>query len=123
MTPTFFIDRCLGFHVVPNALRLAGYAVETHDSHFSRTGPDEDWLALVGKRQWIAITKDRRILTRELSVANQHRVALFVLIARQMTGPQMAETIVKEAPTMISMFNSQARPFAALIDKKGVRIR
>jgi hypothetical protein len=32
--PVFFVDRSLGKHVVPGALRAAGARVEVHDDHF-----------------------------------------------------------------------------------------
>lgn len=59
--PTFFVDRSLGARDVPEALRSAGVLVEVHDDHFAPDTPDIVWLAEVGARGWIVLTKDSRI--------------------------------------------------------------
>jgi hypothetical protein len=57
-----FLDRDLGRHVVPAALREQGLAdVEIHDDHFAPDAPDPDILAEIGRRGWLFVTKDRRI--------------------------------------------------------------
>ena len=62
--PTLFLDRNLGKHKVANRLRSEGMVVEVHDDHLSPDAPDEDWFALVGSKNWLAITKDRNIRYR-----------------------------------------------------------
>lgn len=57
----FFIDRSLGRKYVAEALRTAGATVEVHDDHFPQTTPDVDWLAEVGRRGWVVLSKDERI--------------------------------------------------------------
>lgn len=37
-----------------------------HDDHFPPGAKDEDWLAQVGERGWIVLTKDRRIRYRHV---------------------------------------------------------
>ena len=44
MSRVFFVDRDLGRHILPDALELAGLAVERHDSHFQPDTPDEELL-------------------------------------------------------------------------------
>lgn len=62
--PTLFLDRNLGKHAIANRLRSEGMAVEVHDDHLAPDAPDEDWIALVGCKNWLAITKDRNIRYR-----------------------------------------------------------
>jgi hypothetical protein len=62
----FFVDRSLGRHIIPNALRDAGALVELHDDHFSQDAKDQVWLAEVGKRGWVVLTKDKRLRYRAL---------------------------------------------------------
>lgn len=57
----FFIDRSLGRKYVAEALRTAGATVEVHDDHFPQTTPDVEWLAEVGRRGWVVLSKDERI--------------------------------------------------------------
>lgn len=60
MTRVFFTDRDLG-NTFPEILKRAGFAVERHRDHFPPDCPDEDWLAEVGKREWVALSHDTRI--------------------------------------------------------------
>lgn len=60
----FFVDVCLGTNEVPDALRAAGYRVESLATHFAADTPDEEWLREVGKKGWVVLTKDRRIQRR-----------------------------------------------------------
>ena len=41
----FVIDRCLGKHEVPEALRAAGMTVEVLDNHFDQDCPDSRTVA------------------------------------------------------------------------------
>lgn len=50
---TYYLDRNLGKHVIADALRSSGTSVEVHDDHLSPTAPDEDWIALVAKKNWL----------------------------------------------------------------------
>jgi len=56
----FFTDRDLGT-LFPAILKGAGFTVERHRDHFPPECPDEDWLAEVGRREWVAVTHDARI--------------------------------------------------------------
>jgi hypothetical protein len=60
----------LGFlfskRVVVDALRAAGETAHAHDDHFERDTPDVEWLAEIGRRGWVAITKDKNIRRNEL---------------------------------------------------------
>ena len=55
---TWFIDRSLGRKIAVD-LRAAGFRVEEHSDHFVHDAPDADWLAEVGRRGWIVLTKDK----------------------------------------------------------------
>src|SRR3990172_10338167 len=67
----FFVDRSLGRKAVPEALRAAGARVEVHDDHPPQNAKDEDWLAYIGKRNWVALTQDARIRHHELEYSLQ----------------------------------------------------
>jgi len=83
LTLVFFTDRDLGT-VVPEILRAAGLSVERHRDHFPPDCPDEDWLAEVGRREWIALTHDARIRYKpnELAAVVRHRVRLLVIVGK-----------------------------------------
>lgn len=59
--PTFFTDRDLGPRVAA-ALRLGGLRVEAYHEHFALDDvPDREWLALVGRKGWIALSHNKTI--------------------------------------------------------------
>ena len=95
--PTLFLDRNFGKHAVASRLRSEGMAVEMHDDHLSPGAPDEDWVALVGRKNWLAITKDRNIRyrTAELEAIRRHSAHVFVIRMKNATGPEIAELLVK----------------------------
>jgi len=77
LTLVFFTDRDLGT-LFPAILKGAGFTVERHRDHFPPECPDEDWLAEVGRREWIAVTHDARIRYKpnELAAVVRHGVRL-----------------------------------------------
>jgi uncharacterized protein with PIN domain len=62
----FFVDRSLGQKVIAEKLRQSGVNVEIHDDHFPQDAPDEHWIAEVGEKGWVVLTKDDRIRYRPL---------------------------------------------------------
>ena len=66
--PEFFIDRSLGCHIVPDALRAAGATVHTMaDIYGERMGQglsDEEWLRDAGRQGWVVLMKDAKVRHR-----------------------------------------------------------
>ena len=95
--PILFLDRNLGKHVIADRLRSAGMKVEIHDNHLPLDAPDEDWIALVGRREWVALTKDKNIRYRTAELASIIRNAARVIVirAKNATGSDIAELLVK----------------------------
>ena len=54
MTLVYFTDRDLGLRF-PEILKNAGLTVERHRDHFRHDAADEDWLAEIGRRGWVAL--------------------------------------------------------------------
>jgi len=94
---TFFVDRSLGAHDVPDALRTAGVLVEIHDDHFAHDTPDTVWLAEVGACGWVVLTKDSRIRRHplELQALLAANVAAFMLTATDLTGADMGHLLLQ----------------------------
>ncbi|MBL8754892.1 MAG: hypothetical protein JNK15_16425 [Planctomycetes bacterium] len=78
--PVLFLDECLGTTDVPTALRAQGVRVELLHEHFDTATQDPEWLASVGSRGWVVLTKDQRIRRRrvEIQALLSARVAAFV---------------------------------------------
>ena len=116
-----FVDRSLGGRVVADALRVAGEDVRAHDDLFAQDTDDEVWLADVGKRGWVVLTKDvliRRdsLQRRALLAAN---VAAFVLARGDVTGSVMAGAFVAALPRMKKALRRFDVPFIASVTIKG----
>jgi hypothetical protein len=120
-TAVFFIDRSLGKRVIPDRLRETGLTVEVHDDHFAQNAPDEEWLTEVGKRGWYVITRDDRIRYRRLEAeaVRNARVGMFVVVSKNLTGPQAADAIVKAVNRIRRYIRSHRRPFLAKIYRDG----
>lgn len=108
----FFIDRSLGKHEVPNALREQGARVELHSDHFPDDAPDEVWLSECGRKDWVVLTKDKQIRYNELErqALLIAEVASFILISGNLTGSEEATAYVKALPKMAGILTNQKTP-------------
>lgn len=120
-TAVFFIDRSVGKNSVAAPLREAGLTVELHDDHFPQDALDEEWLVEVGRRRWYVITRDDRIRYRRLEAeaARSARVGMFVIVSKNLTGPQTAEIVIKALGRIRRFLAARRRPFIAKIHRDG----
>ena len=116
--PILFLDRNLGKHIIADRLRSAGMKVEVHDNHLPSDAPDEDWLALVGRMGWVALTKDKNIRyrTAELESIRRNAARIIVIRAKNATGSDIAELLVKGRRRIARFVAKTVAPFVAAID-------
>lgn len=121
----FFTDANLGRRVVPGALRAAGENVMVHDECFPAGSEDPVWLRRAGAKGWIVLTKDSRIRYRrnEIEALLKFGVRSFVLVSRNLPGPEMANIFVKALPAIKKMCQEQAAPFIAHIHRDGAVVQ
>jgi hypothetical protein len=121
----FFIDRSIGRRVVADALRAAGATVKVHADEFEHDAADADWLLEVGKRGWVVLTQDKRIRFRELERIALRRagVRAFIVTANNVTGPTLAELLVRRLSEIVHLADSEPAPFIALVSREGVRVK
>jgi hypothetical protein len=107
--------------IVAQALRKIGETVEIHDDHFAPDAKNEDWLAEVGKRGWIVLTKDDRIRYRvtERTALTSSRVRAFVLTSSQLHGAEMAAAFVNALPRIKRLIAKHAPPFICRVSRSG----
>lgn len=90
----FFVDRSLGYYLIPEALRGLGFTAHTMRSVFGagaeESVPDPAWLAAAGTEGWVVLTKDGRMRHRpaELGAVETHRLRVFCLTNANLTGPE-----------------------------------
>lgn len=96
--PAFFIDRSLGRHIVPNALRAAGLAVQTLADRYpsNEAVADEIWIREVTAEGLVILMKDDRVRRKpaEQSAILDSGARAFVITNAGLTGAQMAELLV-----------------------------
>ena len=102
--PDLFLDRSLGRLQVPDLLRAAGLRVVTLADHYGipqdEAIPDEEWLALTGRRGWVAFTKDGRIRTREGWAVVQYRARCFCITRQDLPSAAMARRFLDNLPAI-----------------------
>lgn len=114
--PIFFTDRDLG-HSVPAALRAGGLHVEAYADHFASDHvADGEWLRLVGERDWVALTHNKRIRWErdELSDLMTYGVRAFFIIGK---GPHaaLAAAILRNIHKIRKLVHTEPAPFAARV--------
>lgn len=95
--------------------------MERHRDHFSPDCEDSEWLAEVGRRGWIVLTKDAKFRYRqiELQALMTAAVRCFALTSGDATGTQNAEAILIAMPQMLRMIAKYPAPFIATITAAG----
>jgi uncharacterized protein with PIN domain len=119
--PTFFLDRSLGRNAVADLLRGAGAVVELHDDHFPTDCGDDEWIAKVTARDWIVLTKDRRIRNRggHLDALRRAGAIAFILTSADTTGAENARALVQALDRMRRIAAKYARPVIATVSLSG----
>ena len=94
MSVVYFTDCDLGLQF-PKILQDAGLPVERHRDHFEADASDEQWLAFVGAKRWVALTHNSRIryTPNEKHAVIAHGVRLLVIIG-QAPYPELARSFV-----------------------------
>lgn len=125
--PEFFIDRSLGRHVVPDALRTAGVTVHVMaDVYGERIGQglaDVEWLRDAGAQGWVVLIKDDRIRYRpaELDALTTAGVRAFCLTNANLRGLEMAQRFVDQLPKITRIATEQPGPYIYGVYADGVR--
>lgn len=119
--PVLFIDRNLGRHVLADRLREAGISCEVHDDHLPQDATDETWLRFIGKKGWIAIGRDKNIRYRgpEKAALIQANAKFIVVRAKDTTGPDIADLIIRHVNRIYRFANKHDAPFIAGITRDG----
>jgi predicted nuclease of predicted toxin-antitoxin system len=117
----YFVDRSLGKRVVVEALRAAGETVHAHDDLFERNTPDTQWLAEVGRRGWVAVTKDKNIRRNDLErrALIDANVACFMVGRGDLSGETIAALFITSLSRVRRVLRRFEVPLAASISLEG----
>lgn len=99
-----------------------GARVEIHDDYFDRNSYDKDWLRIVGERNWVVLTKDKKIASRrlELLAVAQGNVRLFAFVGGDVSGVVVAQAFVNALENMQRFMRGNQAPFIAKVYQSGL---
>ncbi|MGD9883055.1 MAG: hypothetical protein AB7U95_23370 [Reyranella sp.] len=118
----YFTDRDLG-HQFPEKLRAAGLRVERHDDHFGQLTPDPEWIGEIGRRGWVALTRDARIRYSPLAVETlmESGARLFVIVGR-LTTEEAAAILLRQRKRIERLLRKESKPFIGKIRRDTVEV-
>lgn len=126
--PEFFIDRSLGYYMLPDALRGLGFVVHTMRSVYGSDAeervPDVVWLEQAGRAGWVALTKDDAIRRRpvELEALAANGVRAFCLTNANLTGEQQRDRFLANISRMIQRSRRPGPWICAVYERQLVQI-
>ena len=99
-SPTLFIDRDLWSRRLDAALREAGIPFVAHRNLFAHDTPDVEWIAEVGRRGMVVLTRDQEIRRRpnELAAVRAARIHLFALTSGNLSASETAALCIASWP-------------------------
>ena len=118
----FFLDRSLGRETIATKLRDAGLHVKIHDDFFAKNARDDYWIPIVGKKNWLILTKDQKLRYRatEKYAVFHGGAKVFTLSSGNLTAEQMAEIFIKAVPRIEKIAAKEMPPFIAKIYSSGI---
>jgi PIN like domain len=114
----YFVDECLGRHIVPKALRGSiddGERVETRPPGTL----DLDWIPAANAGGWVCLTKDRALRRRPNELSALLSGAFAVFLIGEARGEVHAERLVRALPVMRRALRSRDVPLIARIEDDG----
>jgi PIN like domain len=114
---TFFVDECLGRHVVPDAVRGALLPLEQLVTRPQGT-LDETWLEEAGE-QWICLTKDHALRRRPGEIEAIRRVGAGIFLLGEASGAEQARRILAALPIVRRVARTHDLAFIARIQPDG----
>ncbi|WP_369987525.1 hypothetical protein [Streptosporangium sp. 'caverna'] len=124
---TFFLDRGLGSRIVPNALREAGWVLETMDERYgkdeSQRIADTQWIEEATIRGDVLLCKDLAITHNlvEARVIYMSGARIFALAKADVVGKEMAELFLVNEARIIDTLKRVTEPFVFAVSRNGLR--
>lgn len=123
---TFFLDRSLGRHNVAGALRASGHVAvpmaDVYPNGQDQQVPDEEWIAEISARGWIALTKDLAIVRDHAAALTASTLRVFALNNANLSGPQMAARYVDNLPAILARAEEPG-PYVYVVTSAGIERR
>lgn len=119
--PTLFIDRDAWSSLLDQALQDAGIPFVAHRDRFRADTPDTEWIAEVGRRGWVVVTRDKNIRRRanELRAVRAAGLHVFALTSGNLSAAETAAIVVKAWGAIRRAVAATAPPALYAISRSG----
>jgi hypothetical protein len=114
----FFVDECLGRHIVPDALRAAMDEGERVELRAQGT-QDLDWIPAADAGGWACFTKDHELRRRPNELTALLRSTFAVFLLGEASGREHAARVVRALPVVRRVLRSRDVPLIARIEADG----
>lgn len=127
MSVRFFTDRSLGDHVVPDALRAAGWSVvsmrERYGSVTAQDLADIDWIRDASAQGEVLLTGDKTIAKRPLEARAvvDAEARMFALGNSQLTGHVKAQRFLDRESAIFRRVKNQSGPYVVSVSERGLQ--
>ena len=111
---TFYVDETYGPGLVGLLQGISLHAVTYRDADDISAGdPDVAWIPTVARREWIAVSSDKRLRSRraERQAIQNARLRLLVIAARNATEEDTASIINKHRRSILALVHYMPPPF------------
>ncbi|MCH8877709.1 MAG: DUF5615 family PIN-like protein [Chloroflexi bacterium] len=120
---TVFFDMNLSPALVRGLAEFGEDVVHLTDV-FPPATPDALWLANIGQRGWILVTRDRAITRRpvERAALKKHKVGAFYLLGKDMNTWDQVRQVIRCWHRILELGSKTKRPFAFKVSRAGRKI-
>lgn len=110
---TLYVDESIYSKHLVSELTLTGESIKRVGLDVPFGAKDYEWLEIVGKNGWIALTRDQRIRYRTLEkrALKEFEVGAFTFTGGQATAIQITQRVITLLPKMKAISVSQPKPF------------
>jgi hypothetical protein len=118
----FFLDRGLGARLVPDALRAAGWVLETMDERYgpaeSQRIEDRQWIEEATLNGDILLCKDLALAVNPLEAQAVYMAGakVFALSNAQLSGPTMIDWFLSSEAKIVTAAHRVAGPYVMAIN-------
>lgn len=118
---TLFLDESLDSDSIAQALATAGATVERLTRHLPKGTDDRTWLTFAGSRNWVVLTRDKRIRYRHLErlALQAARVRAFVFTGGNVTLAETAAILGGAIEEIRDICDHEVGPFLYHIGRAG----
>ena len=127
-----FVDRNLSGGILLRKLREAqvtsdlGLVIRSHPEEFPEFDiigevSDAAWLAEIGKRGWLILSRDLRIQYNEVEkqAVKDSGASFFAITAKNVSSAEMARIILKAMKRIVTFAEEHSPPFIAKVYRDG----